>query len=205
MLAAAVSPRSAAANQLIKDARRDALLVAARRVFAHNGLAATRINDIAAEAGVSQGLVYHYFENKEALFGEIVEAAMRESARLASEVLRKPGSAWERLESLTQEMLDGVRRQPEFVLVILQAFTSSAAPEQARAALAGYGQQTFKDIVDLIIAGQIEGSVVDGNPGDLAVALTACVQGLALSRLQSSAGEFGFPSRDFILRLLRAP
>jgi Bacterial regulatory proteins, tetR family len=48
-----VSPRSAAANQQIKDARREALLVAARRVFTRNGLAATRVSDIAAEARVS--------------------------------------------------------------------------------------------------------------------------------------------------------
>jgi len=51
-----VAPRSALANQQIKDARRQLLVRAARRVFARNGLAATRISDIAAEAQVSQGL-----------------------------------------------------------------------------------------------------------------------------------------------------
>jgi AcrR family transcriptional regulator len=59
-----MSPRSAAANQQIKQARREDLLLAARRVFARSGLAATRISDIAADAGVSQGLVYHYFPAK---------------------------------------------------------------------------------------------------------------------------------------------
>jgi len=51
-----VAPRSALANQQIKDARRQLHVRAARRVFARNGLAATRISDIAAEAQVSQGL-----------------------------------------------------------------------------------------------------------------------------------------------------
>jgi len=61
-------PRTAEANQLLKDARREAILAAARKVFAANGVGATRVSDIAAEARISQGLVYHYFPNKEALF-----------------------------------------------------------------------------------------------------------------------------------------
>jgi AcrR family transcriptional regulator len=199
-----MSPRSAAANQHLKDARREALLVAARRAFARNGLAATRISDIAAEAHVSQGLVYHYFSTKEALFAEIVEGALRETARLTAGALQQPGSAWRRLEYLAERMLDGVRNEPEYVLVILQAFTSEAAPERARTAVAEYGQRTFGDIVGLIVHGQAEGSVVAGDPVLLAIAFTGCVQGLALSRLQGNPDGV-LPPAETILRLLRAP
>ena len=199
-----MSPRSAAANQQIRDARRDSLLRAARRVFARNGLAATRISDIAAEARVSQGLVYHYVANKEALFAEIVESALQETARLAAASARQSGSAWQRLECLCERMLTGVREDPEYVLVIMQAFTSAAAPEQARRAISEYGQQTFADIIGLIAQGQAEGSVAAGDPVDAAVAFTACIQGLALARLQASSGEAAFPRSETILRLLRA-
>jgi len=200
-----VSPRSAAANQQIKDARREALLVAARRVFARNGLAATRVSDIAAEGHVSQGLVYHYFPNKEALFTEIVEEALRQTAALAATALQQPATAWQRLEYLCGQMLDGVREEPDYVLVILQAFTSAAAPERARAAVAEYGRQTFTHIVALIAEGQAERSVGSGNPADLATAFTACIQGIALARLQGNSGDEGFPRAETILRLLRAP
>ncbi len=199
-----MSPRSAAVNQQIKDARKEALLRAARRVFARNGLAATRVSDIAADARVSQGLVYHYFPNKEALFAEIVEGALRETARLVAGSAHQSGSAWERLEYLCQQMLDGVRDEPEYVLVIMQAFTSAAAPEQARRAVAEYGRQTFADIVGLIAQGQAEGSVAASDPIGLAIAFTACIQGLALARLQGNSGESAFPRRETILRLLRA-
>jgi len=198
-----MSPRSTTANQLIKDARREALLVAARGVFARKGLAATRISDIAADAHVSQGLVYHYFSTKEALFAEIVEGALRETARLTASALQRPGSAWQRLEYLCGQMLDGVHDDPEYVLVIVQAYTSEAAPEQARTALAEYGQRTFADIVALLVAGQAEGSVASGSPVDLALALTACIQGLALTRLQGGPNA-AYPRRETIMRLLRA-
>jgi AcrR family transcriptional regulator len=199
-----MSPRSAAANQQIKDARREALLLAARRVFARNGLAATRVSDLAAQAGVSQGLVYHYFPNKEALFAEIVEGALRETARLAAEAAQRSGSAWQRLEYLCEQMLAGVRDQPEYVLVILQAFTSAAAPQQARTALADYGAGSFGDIVGLIAQGQAEGSVPAGDPIEVAIAFTACIQGLALARLEGGSGAVAFPRSETILRLLRA-
>jgi hypothetical protein len=90
-------------------------------------------------------------------------------------------------------------------LVILQAFTSAAAPERARAAVAEYGRQTFSHIVALIAEGQTEGSVGAGNPADLATAFTACIQGVALGRLQGSSGDVGFPRAETILRLFRAP
>jgi AcrR family transcriptional regulator len=199
-----MSPRTAAAYQQIKDARRETILAAARTVFARNGLAATRIGDISAEAGISQGLLYHYFSNKDALFTAIVEAALRETAALTAGALQAPGSPWQRLQRLCERMLAGVLEYPEYPLVILQAFTSQAVPEGARAAVEGYGRQALQDIVALIQQGQAEGQVVAGDPVELAVAFTACIQGVALSRLQAGVSEATLPSAETILRLLRA-
>jgi AcrR family transcriptional regulator len=56
-----------------KDARPSEIVEAARLTFLDKGFAATRIEDIAARAGVSKGTVYLYFDTKEALF----EAVMR--------------------------------------------------------------------------------------------------------------------------------
>lgn len=199
-----VSPRTSEANQRIRDARRDEILAAARHVFARKGLAATRIGDIAAEAHISQGLLYHYFPDKEALFVAIVEGALRETAALTAGVLHGPGSAWERLERLCRHMLEGVLETPDYVIVILQTFTSETVPEEARAADRRYGEETFRDLVALIREGQDEGDVVEGDPVELALAFTAMIQGAALTRLQ--AGEAGItPLRPgTLLRLLRA-
>jgi AcrR family transcriptional regulator len=197
-------PRTAAAYRQIKDARRAAILEAARQVFARNGLAATRIGDIAAEADMSQGLLYHYFPSKEALFSEIVEMALRETAALTARALHSPGSAWQRLRGLCEEMLAGVAAYPEYPLVILQAFTSAAVPEPARAAVEAYGQQTFRDLIALIREGQVDGDVAALDPVELAVAFTSCIQGVALSRLQDPTPDALLPGADTVLRLLRA-
>jgi AcrR family transcriptional regulator len=199
-----VSPRTAVAFQHIRDARRDAILAAARRVFARNGLAATRTSDIAAEAHISQGLIYHYFPTKEDLFSEIVEAALRETAALTTRAAQSTGQAWTRLEDLCEQMLAGVLEYPEYPLVILQAFTSEAVPPKARYAIQAYGQETFEALVALISQGQAEGTVVSGNPIELTIAFTACIQGVALSRMQADSEKPTFPRAQTLLRLLKA-
>ncbi len=199
-----MSPRTAVASQQIRDARRDAILAAARRVFARNGLAATRTSDIAAEARISQGLLYHYFPTKEDLFTEIVEAAMRETVVLTTRAAQAPGQAWPRLEHICEQMRAGVLEDPEYPLVILQAYTSKAVPQHARSAIEAYGQQAFAALVALVSQGQAEGTVVSGDPIELTVAFTACIQGLALSRLQADTETPTLPSAQTLLRLLRA-
>ena len=58
-----------------KDARPPEILEAALAVFAQKGFAATRLDDIAAKAGITKGTIYLYFDSKQALF----EALARQS------------------------------------------------------------------------------------------------------------------------------
>ena len=109
-----------------------------------------------------------------------------------------------RLQNLCEQMRDGVLEYPEYPLVILQAFTSEAVPHKARSAIQTYGQQTFEALVALVSQGQAEGTVVNGDPVELTVAFTACIQGLALSRLQASSETPTLPTAQTLLRLLRA-
>jgi TetR/AcrR family fatty acid metabolism transcriptional regulator len=61
----------------VTDRRRE-LLDAAVRVFARKGFRAARVGDIAEEAGVAHGLLYHYFRSKE----EVLETIFRETWQL---------------------------------------------------------------------------------------------------------------------------
>ncbi len=62
--------------------RKQQLLDCAAGLFSSRGYAATRIADICADAGVAKGLFYWYFENKAALFAELI-ASMRQRLRKA--------------------------------------------------------------------------------------------------------------------------
>jgi AcrR family transcriptional regulator len=59
-----------------KEARPDEILAAALASFAERGFAATRLEDVAARAGVSKGTLYLYFKGKEELFEAVVRATL---------------------------------------------------------------------------------------------------------------------------------
>src|SRR5215212_5331188 len=58
--------------KVVED-RREQILDAALRAFARKGFARTTNKDIAREAGITPGLIYHYFESKEGLFRAIID------------------------------------------------------------------------------------------------------------------------------------
>ena len=199
-----MSPRDSAENERIKDERREQILRAARGLFARKGLAATKIADIAVAAGMSHGLVYHYFPSKEAVYAAIVERALQGAARVTAAALERPGSPWDRLRWVCEQMLAGVRDAPEYTLIIIQALVSEAIPEELQAALRRHGSQPFPNLLALVRQGQEAGQVVAGDPGELTVTYLATIQGLAISGLAGEEGRRHFPSADTVLRLLKA-
>ena len=61
-------------NQIERSERsRAQILDTALKLFAHRGYGATSVRDIAEEAGVSKGNVYHHFADKEAIFRELLD------------------------------------------------------------------------------------------------------------------------------------
>ena len=58
--------------KVVED-RREQIIDAAMRAFSQKGYSRATNKDIAREAGITPGLIYHYFENKEALFKAIIE------------------------------------------------------------------------------------------------------------------------------------
>jgi AcrR family transcriptional regulator len=70
-----------------KDARPQELLAAALDLFVERGYAATRLDDVAARAGVSKGTLYLYFTNKEELFKAVVRENMLPVLGEAEEII----------------------------------------------------------------------------------------------------------------------
>jgi len=71
-------PRTYEQLETIRDESRERILTAALGLFARYGYAATSVRMIAGEAGVSQGLLYNYFDGKAGLLRAIFERSMRD-------------------------------------------------------------------------------------------------------------------------------
>lgn len=114
-----------------KEARRDHILRAALRCFARSGYHPTTVDDIAAEAGVSKGAPYVYFESKEALFQQLYDSwdcglATRIDAALAR--LRSQGSRSPRrtLEAIIAAVGAHVTEETDLCRVLIEARTQAA-------------------------------------------------------------------------------
>jgi AcrR family transcriptional regulator len=115
-------------TQAVEDKRRQ-LLDAAVRVFARKGFHASRVGDIAEEAGVAHGLLYHYFDSKD----EVLEAVFRENwsvlvARIES-VEESDEPALDQLRHIAAIILRTWLHLPDVVRVVVREFGRS--PEVA--------------------------------------------------------------------------
>jgi len=115
-------------TQAVEDKRRH-LLDAAVRVFARKGFHASRVGDIAEEAGVAHGLLYHYFRSKD----EVLEAVFHENwsvlvARIAS-VEETDEPAADQLRHIATIVLRTWLHLPDVVRVVIREFGRS--PELA--------------------------------------------------------------------------
>lgn len=87
-----------------KDARPEEIIAAALDLFVERGYATTRLDDVAARAGVSKGTLYLYFENKEDLFKAVVRRNVLPILQQGETLVKSfPGSCAE----LVRELLRG--------------------------------------------------------------------------------------------------
>ena len=133
------------------EEKRRQLLDAAVRVFARKGFHASRVGDIAEEAGVAHGLLYHYFESKDA----VLQAVFRENWNV---LLERIGSveetdepAVDQLRHVAAIILRTWLHLPDVVRVVVQEFGRS--PELAERI--GELEQPI-DLIERVIARGIE-------------------------------------------------
>jgi TetR/AcrR family fatty acid metabolism transcriptional regulator len=101
-------------------------LDAAVRVFAHKGYHTTRVGDIAEEAGVAHGLLYHYFRSKEELLETIFRETWRDVLDAVRAVEETDESARDRLAGIAKILLRAWRRDPDLVRVLVREVTRSS-------------------------------------------------------------------------------
>jgi TetR/AcrR family transcriptional regulator, fatty acid metabolism regulator protein len=107
------------------DKRRQ-ILDAAIRVFARQGFHACRVSDIADEAGVAYGLVYHYFNSKDQVLNELFTERWSLLLTAIEEVDAEPISGREKLDAVARFIIDSYRHNPELMKVIIVEVTRAA-------------------------------------------------------------------------------
>jgi TetR/AcrR family transcriptional regulator, fatty acid metabolism regulator protein len=107
------------------DKRRQ-ILDAAVTVFARQGFHATRVSDIADEAGVAYGLVYHYFNSKDQVLNELFLERWSLLLTAIEEAERTDGTNRDKLAAVAGFIFESYRHDPELMKVIIVEVTRAA-------------------------------------------------------------------------------
>jgi AcrR family transcriptional regulator len=196
-------PRTEEANQQIREERCQQILEAALKIFARKGLTDTRIADIAAATGMSQGLIYRYFASKEEVFATLVGGVLQLTLELAGQAAALPGPALEKLRWLTAQLLPFQYEQPEGVLLLIHAMVNEAVPANIRQASVSYTVEIRNVIQGIIEQGQAEGAFRQDSPVRLTVLYLATFQGLATAGTFIERTPESLPDVQTLLQFLR--
>jgi AcrR family transcriptional regulator len=135
--------------------RRRQILDAAVRVFARQGFHSTRVADIADEADVAYGLVYHYFDSKENVLDELFRQRWSLLIEAIEEADRSTRSPQEKLGTVAGFIIDSYRYDPELMKVIIVEVTRAAN---------SFGQthleqinEAYRAIASIVSQGQADG------------------------------------------------
>lgn len=120
--AAAKSPLAAAANSSPATVRgrktRAALVSAAREVFEELGYRDARLSDIAARAGTSYGVFYHYFESKESILDELFTAVTGEMYNASQAATSHAADPVDKIRAANREYLVVAARNARLIAMI---------------------------------------------------------------------------------------
>jgi TetR/AcrR family transcriptional regulator, fatty acid metabolism regulator protein len=109
-----------------QEDKRRLILEAAVHVFARKGYHAARVGDIAEEAGVAHGLLYHYFPSKESLLETIFRETWRDVLDTVRSVEETEENARAQIAGITKILLRAWRRDPDLVRVLVRDVTRSS-------------------------------------------------------------------------------
>jgi TetR/AcrR family acrAB operon transcriptional repressor len=166
------------------EVTRNSLLDAALAVFSKQGYEATRLEDIAEEANVTRGAIYHHFGGKAELFNALLEERFARANRIWEQVIEEGGTPLQTLRRLLVRSLQYLEEDPDYRAVQeMVSFKTAMIPEmeeglQKKKA----GQRAYLEfLARLVEQGVDAGEIRPGtNPRDAALAALGMMNGIGL-------------------------
>lgn len=163
----AMTPLTEDQLKKIRDDRKLQIMQAALKVFAENGIRLTKISMIATEAGISHGLLYHYFSSKEEVLHTSLEWAITNGTQ---ELLQQ-------LEELDLQPLEKIKYFSKIALSegssevfrIIQQLRHSTytIPQETSELIMNVGNLYITHLLPLIRQGQEQGTIIQSDPEEL--------------------------------------
>ena len=172
-------------TERIKNLRKTAILEAAKVVFARYGIDAARVEDIAAHAGVSKGLVYFYYKSKEELLFNLLKEELDKLHNFIDEIRRTDLEFTAKLQRLVSGVLEYFEENREFFCIFTPGrggFTRERRPHLIKRILPRY-MKTFDLLSELLQEGIDHGVLRPIDPMFMAHILQGMLHALVVQWL----------------------
>jgi AcrR family transcriptional regulator len=175
-------------RSIASEEKRKTLLDAAVRVFARTGYHGSRVGDIAEEAGVAHGLLYHYFASKEEVLQTIFRENWGELIERFRAVEAADEPAAEKLEGIAKILLRTWRNDPDLVTVMVREVARSPQLESQVVEV----REAFAIVQRIVEQGQRDGAF----RGDLDARLASWILYGGLEEVLTGWVMGGLPADD---------
>ncbi len=166
------------------DAKARQILDAARTVLARRGFAGTTVSLVAAEAGVSRGLLHYYFKNKEDMLVRVINENMAASVILMQDLLARSRSATDIADRLVEALQQLFKHDPDFFNLFFEAEAAARQSPTLEAELQSLYGNFRRAIQEGLEAAIDRGDIAPAIPaGGLSAILTSIIDGLGLQLL----------------------
>ena len=165
--------------------RKESILKAAKQLFAKRGFHATPTSEVAKQAGVAEGTIFHHFKTKEGILVYVFEEMMELYIEGARSWVEKAKSGLEAIEEIVSfHFLFSEQRAEELMVVIRDLpFTIMKEESPFREVASTHFFEVVNLIKECIEQGQADGSIRDVHPEKTALILQGMLYGLSRLKL----------------------
>ena len=194
--------RTQAQNEKMREEKKALIKKGAVKLFASKGFFATTITDIAKDASMAQGLVYHYYKSKDDIYLEVISNALDMMKEAVEGLKKSKQPAAEKIRDAIRELLRTIQTSESFnqtVRIIISARNSTAIPEKVKAVLDEKRDIPYQILSEIFKTGQKEGTVVEGDPYSLSIVFWTFINGLVIYKSTREESKV-FPKPEILLK-----
>jgi AcrR family transcriptional regulator len=164
----------------VSEERRSQILESAIKVFAREGFANTRMDDVAVESGLSKGLLYWYFKSKEEIIIAIADLLFGAELRELQKLTPEGQSARACLETFLEAYLEDLRGVLKVAPIIYEFYALAFRNHAVRRVMQKYLHRFVAILEPLVQRGMDAGEFIPGDPRQLTIAIGAMLEGTLL-------------------------
>ena len=183
-----------------KEQRYKDILNVALDLFIRKGYSATKIKDIADSLNMSVGLLFHYFESKERLYIELIKLGVEGPKYMMSQINEVDPLVF--FETCAKQTLSYAKQSmftAKMFILMSNAFYNEGIPEEAKQIASSI--DFYKETLPVIIKGQQDGTIRQGDPLSLATTFWTALQGII--QVYALNEDIQLPKSEWIIDIIR--